>query len=692
MRRDPPLHPPVPEERSRDVVAPHGTRRDEYAWLRDDSRSTPEVLAHLEAENAYTDAVLAPLKPLEDRLFGEIVGRIKQDDSSVPYRRRGFWYYTRYETGREYPLYARRQGSLEAPEEVMLDANALAAGSDFFEIGSISVAPGDRLVAFTEDRVGRRQYTLRFKDLDSGELLPDEIPGLDPGVAWTADGRSVLYAEKDPETLLPCRVRCHRLGAPPGEDRLLYELEDESLYLSVDHTKDDRYLLIVGAGHDATEVRYADAADPALSFTRMLPKEDGHEYYPDHLHGRWILRSNWRAPNFRLVEVPVGQEGDREAWRDLIAHREEAAIEDFSVFERFLAVNERSGGLLRIRLRPWDGSGETWIASDEAAFTTELGANFEVDSDTVRYTYTSLATPFTTYDHHVPSGRRTLLKREPVLGGFDPSDYRSEHLWAEARDGKRVPVSVVYRRDCPLDGTAPLLQYGYGAYGLSMDPEFSSARLSLLDRGFVFAIAHVRGGQELGRRWYDEGKLRNKLNSFTDFIDVTRFLVREGYADPSRVFARGGSAGGLLMGAVVNLAPGDYRGILTHVPFVDVVTTMLDGSLPLTTLEYVEWGDPRERDDYEYMLSYSPYDNVLRQDYPAMLVTTGLWDSQVQYFEPAKWVARLRRMKTDDNPLLLRINMDAGHGGKSGRYRRYREIAEEYAFAIDLAGLAAGEG
>jgi len=692
MRLDPTLRPPVAPQRPHEVVAPHGARHDEYHWLRDDSRSDPAVLAHLAAENAYTDAVLAPLKPLEDRLFAEIIGRIKQDDSSVPYRHRGFWYYTRYETGREYPLYARRAGSLDAPEEPMLDGNALAEGSEFFEVGSIAVAPGERLIAYTEDRVGRRQYTLRFKDLATGALLPDEVGNVDPGVAWTADGRSVLYAEKDPETLLPCRVRRHVLGTPVASDPVVYELEDDSLYLSVDHTKDDRYLLIVGAGHDATEVHYAAAADPALPFTRMLAKEDGHEYYPDHLDGRWILRSNWQAPNFRLVEVPVGQEGDRDAWRDLVPHRDDASIEDFSVFRGFLAINERSGGLLRVRIRPWDGSEETWVAADEPAFTTELGANLEVDSDTVRYTYTSLTTPPTTYDHHVPSGERTLLKREPVLGPFDPADYRSAHLWAEARDGTRVPVSVVHRRDCPLDGRAPLLQYGYGAYGLSMDPEFSAARLSLLDRGFVYAIAHVRGGQELGRRWYDGGKLRNKSNSFTDFVDVTRFLVREGYADPGRVFARGGSAGGLLMGAVANLAADEYRGILTHVPFVDVVTTMLDESLPLTTLEYVEWGDPRERGDYEYMLTYSPYDNVAARAYPPMLVTTGLWDSQVQYFEPAKWVARLRRLKTDDHPLLLRINMDAGHGGKSGRYRRYREIAEEYAFALDLAGWAAEAG
>ena len=681
--------PPVAPQRPHPVKAPHGTRLDEYHWMRDDTRSAPEVISHLQAENAYTDAVLAPVKVLEDRVYEEIVARIKQDDSSVPYRHRGYWYYTRYEPGREYAVYARRCGSLEADEEVMLDGNLLAEDSSFFQVGGMAIAPGERLLAFTEDRVGRRQYTLRVKDLATGELLPDRVDNVDPGMVWTADAGSVLYVEKHPETLLPYRVRRHVLGTPVATDELLYELEDESLYLSLDHTKDDRYLLIVGAGHDASEVHYARSADPQLRFTRMLEKEDGHEYYPEHFEGRWIIRSNWQAPNFRLVEADVGAESNRAAWRDLIAHRDDAAIEDFSVFRGFIAVNERSGGLLRIRIRPWGGAGDSWVESDEPAFTTDLDANMEIDSGVVRYTYTSLTTPVSTYDHDVSTGEKRLLKREPVLGPFDPADYVSEYRWAEARDGVRVPVSIVYHSRFRRDGTAPLLQYGYGAYGLSMDPAFSSALLSLLDRGFVYAIAHVRGGQELGRRWYDGGKLRNKLNSFTDFVDVTRFLVSEHYADPGRVFARGGSAGGLLMGAVANLAPGDYRGIVTHVPFVDVVTTMLDESLPLTTLEYVEWGDPRELDDYEYMLSYSPYDNVRAQDYPAMLVTTGLWDSQVQYFEPAKWVARLRRLKTDDNQLLLRTHMEAGHGGKSGRFRRYREIAEEYAFLLDLAGIRA---
>ncbi len=416
-----------------------------------------------------------------------------------------------------------------------------------------------------------------------------------------------------------------------------------------------------------------------------MPREPDHEYRADHLEGRWIIRSNWRAANFRIAEVPVAEAADRTRWRDLVAHRDDVFIHDFSVFRGFLAVEERSGGLSRIRIVPWQG-GEVHVATGEPACHAELGDNEEIDSETVRYTVTSLRTPSTTCDYEVATGRRTVLKQEPVLGGFDPERYVTEYCWAPARDGERIPVPVVYRRGYARDGTAPLLQVGYGAYGLSSDPVFSSSLLSLLDRGFVFAIAQVRGGQELGRRWYDAGRLLAKHKSFDDFVDVTRFLVAQGYADPQRVFARGGSAGGLLVAAVANRAPAEYRAVVAHVPFVDVVTTMLDEGIPLTTGEYEEWGNPAELEYYEYMLSYSPYDNVRAQDYPAMLVTTGLWDSQVQYFEPAKWVARLRQLKTDDRPLLLRVQMEAGHGGRSGRFQRFRELAEEYAFLLDQAG------
>jgi oligopeptidase B len=419
----------------------------------------------------------------------------------------------------------------------------------------------------------------------------------------------------------------------------------------------------------------------------ILPRERDHEYQADHFDGRWIIRTNWQAPNFRLMEAKVGESLDRAKWRELVAHRTDAFVDGFSVFRGFLAIEERSGGLRKVRIRPWDGSKDFYIASDEPAYVTGLGDNEELDSDKVRYVYTSLTTPASTYDYDVKTDERVLLKQQPVLGGFDAKNYVTEYVWAPARDGEKVPVALVYRKGFRKDGTAPLLQYAYGSYGASTDPAFSLPAISLLDRGFVYAIAQIRGGQELGRRWYDAGRLLNKKNTFNDFVDVTRFLVKEGYADPKRVFARGGSAGGLLMGAVVNLAPQDYKAIVSHVPFVDVVTTMLDDSIPLTTNEYDEWGNPAEKKFYDYMLSYSPYDNVTKQAYPAMLVTTGLWDSQVQYFEPAKWVAKLRRLKTDDNVLLFRVNMEAGHGGKSGRFQAYRERAEEYAFVLDQAGI-----
>jgi oligopeptidase B len=679
--------PPAAAMKPHELKSPHGTRVDEYYWLRDDAREDAGVLAHLAAENAYKDAMLAPLRPLEEKLFAEIVARIKQDDVTVPYLDRDHWYYRRYEPGDEYPVYARKAGSLEAPEQVLLDLEEMARGHDYYDVAEFEVSPDNRLLAYAEDTVGRRQYTLRFKDLETGRTLPDAVANVEAAVAWAADSRSVLYIEKDPQTLLGHRVRKHVLGTDPSTDPLVYEEADESFYVDVGTTKDGRYLYIHSQSTLSSEQRYADAADPALEFHVISPRERDHEYQADHFDGRWIIRTNWQAPNFRLMEAPVGVSCDRSMWRELVAHGDEAFVHDFSVFRDFLAIEERSGGLRRLRIRPWNGGRDFHIASDEPAYRAALGDNEEIGADVVRYTYTSLTTPTTTYDYDVRTGERRLLKQEPVLGGFDASRYVTEYLWAPARDGAEVPVAVVYRKGFRRDGSAPLLQYGYGSYGLSSDPVFGTPQLSLLDRGFVYAIAQVRGGQERGRRWYDAGRLLEKKNSFTDFIDVTRFLVKEGYADPTRVFARGGSAGGLLLGAVVNLAPEDYKAIVAHVPFVDVVTTMLDESLPLTTNEYDEWGNPNEKHFYEYMLAYSPYDNVARQAYPAMLVTTGLWDSQVQYFEPAKWVARLRRLKTDDRPILFRVNMEAGHGGKSGRFQRYREYAEEYAFLLDQAGI-----
>ena len=685
--------PPVAKKVPHVVSSPHGDREDPYYWLRDDSRKNPDLLAWLGAENAYKQAMLAHTEPAQQALYDEIVGRVKQDDASVPERKNGWWYYTRFEEGREYPIIARRKAAADgrydaaAPEQVLLDGNALAEGKGFFQIGNTEVTRDGRILAWVEDTTGRRQWTLRFKDLETGAVLPGEIRNVEASLAWANDGRTILYIEKDPVTLLGYKVRKHVLGTDPANDPLVYEEKDRSFYMGVFKSRSDRYVFIGLQSTVSTEQWVADADDPELAFRVLVPRERDHEYQAEDFGGDWIVRTNWQAKNFRVVRVPMAKIADRKAWRDVVAHRDDALVQDVAVFRDFLAVNERSGGLRQVRTVRWSDGRSALIESGEKPFTAYLGNNPEVDTGTLRYYYTSLTTPGSTYDLDVATGTRTLMKRDPVLGTFDPADYASEFVFAPARDGTRVPVSIVYRKGFARDGTAALYQYGYGSYGASMDPTFSSARLSLLDRGVVYAIAHVRGGQEMGRQWYEDGKLLKKKNSFTDFIDVTDFLVREGYAAKDRVVAMGGSAGGLLMGAVVNLAPERYRAIVAHVPFVDVVTTMLDETIPLTTNEFDEWGNPKDKVYYDYMLSYSPYDNVERKAYPAMLVTTGLWDSQVQYFEPAKWVARLREMKTDDNPLLFRVNMEAGHGGKSGRFQRFRETAEEYAFLLDRLGI-----
>ena len=680
--------PPIAQARPFSVLSPGRVRDDEYYWLRDDTRKDPEMLAYLAAENAFKDAALAHVKPLQETLYGEIIGRIKQDDSSVPYRKSGFWYYTRYESGQEYPIHARRKGSMQMPEQILLNVNDMAKGHDFFQVDAMTVSPDGALLAWAEDSVGRRQYVIRVKNLTSGAVLADRIENAESDIEWAADNKTLLYVEKDPITLLGHRVRKHLLGTDPKADALVWEQTDESFYTGVTKTKDERYLLIGAQSTVSSEYWYADAADPKLQFKLFLPRERDHEYQIENFESRWIVRTNWQARNFRVVEVAHGDEAKRGQWRDLVPHNTDGFVHGFDLFRSFMAVEERAGGLRKIRIRPWQGGGDTFITADEPSYATMLGQNEEIDSDVVRYIYTSLTTPRSTYDYDTGTGRRTLLKREPVLGDFDAARYANEYVWATARDGTRVPVSIVYRNDTQRDGTAPMLQYGYGSYGLTMDPSFSIPLLSLLDRGFVYALAHIRGGQEMGRAWYENGKLLNKINTFTDFIDVTRWLVAHKYADPKRVFARGGSAGGLLLGAIINMAPEDYRGIVSLVPFVDVVTTMLDESIPLTTNEFDEWGNPKEKQYYDYMLSYSPYDQIERRDFPAIYIGTGLWDSQVQYFEPAKYVARLRARKTDSNLLVFRVNLEAGHGGKSGRLQRYEETAEQWAFILDQAGVA----
>jgi oligopeptidase B len=683
------LKPPIAAVRAHTVSSPHGKRSDPYYWLRDDQRTDPEVLAYLTAENAYHAQHLAPVKPLEDKIYAEIVARLKQDDATVPYRKNGYWYYIRFEPGKEHPIFARREGSLAAPEQVMLDANELSVGHEYYQIGELDISPNTEWLAFCEDTVGRRQYALRFKNLRTGQILPIVIGDVEPDVAWANDNRTLLYIEKDPETLLGLRVKKHVLGTDPAADAVAFEQTDKSLYTGVSKSKSDRFIFIHMEGTLSSEWRYAEASDPALSFKVFFPRQRDHEYEIEHLDDRFVIRTNWQARNFRLMWVPIGREASRAEWQDLVPHRDDTYIEDFEVFTRYIALSVRSGGLRKVGIHPLTSTGarEHFIASDEPAYTTFISANPEIDSELLRYTYSSLATPTTVYDYNMRTGEKTLLKRDPVLGDFDPGRYETELLFAPARDGKRIPVSLIHRKTFVRDGRAPLLQYAYGSYGLSTDPGFSSARFSLIDRGFVYAIAHIRGGQEMGRSWYDDGRLLHKKNSFADFIDVTHFLVAAGYAARDKVFAMGGSAGGLLMGAIANISPQDYRGIVAQVPFVDVVTTMLDDTIPLTTNEYDEWGNPADGTSYDYMLSYSPYDNVRAQAYPAMLVTTGLWDSQVQYYEPAKWVAKLRALKTDRNPLLLHVDMEAGHGGKSGRFQRYRETAMEYAFILDRLGL-----
>ena len=669
------------------MPSPNGSRTDDYYWLRDDPRRSKEVLGYLEAENTYTDATLALTQTVQNELYEELIGRIKQNDASVPVLRHGWWYYTRYEPGREYPVYARRWHAMSAPEHVMLDGNALAAGKAFFQIGSRAVSPNGHLLAYAEDDVGRRQYTLRIKNLVTGEMLADTVTNGEPNLVWANDNKTLLYVEKDPVTLLSRIVHKHVVGSDPAQDPLVYEEQDRSYYVRVARSKSDKYLFIALRSTLQSEWRYADVGDPRLEFKVAIPREADHEYQMAHVRGDFIVRTNWNAPNFRLVRAPVKKVADKKTWREVIPARDDTFLQAFEVFNSCVVVNERSGGLMKLHVRSWDGNRDFVIASAELSYTTQLVPTSGIKSTKVRYIYTSLTTPKTTYEYDMISDEKTILKTEPVLGGFDSTNYTTEYLHATAGDGALIPISIAYRRGTKLDGSAPLYQYAYGSYGLSTDPAFQSNWVSLMDRGFVVAIAHVRGGQERGRAWYEQGRLLNKKHTFADFIAVTRHLVRERYAARDKVFAHGGSAGGLLMGAVANLAPQDYRAIIADVPFVDIVTSMLDESLPLTTNEFDEWGNPKKKSYYDYMLSYSPYDNVEPKAYPAMLVTSGLWDSQVPYWEAAKWVAKLRATKTDSNPILFKVNMEAGHGGKSGRFERLRETAVEYQFMLNCLAV-----
>ena len=642
------------------------------------------MINYLKAENEYTELMMAHTKKLQDTLFNEIIGRIKQTDMSVPYLDHGYYYLARYEEGKEHPIYVRKKSHLQAEEEVMLDVNDLARDFEFYHIGERSVSQDNRILAFGEDTLSRRIYTIRFKNLETGEFLPDQIHNTTGSAVWANDSKTVFYTRKD-HALRPFKILRHVLGTDPATDKEIFHESDETFSVSVFRTNTNKYIIIGCFATLSNEYRILHADDPNGDFQIFLPREPKHEHAIAHAGDKFYIRTNWPdAKNFRLMETDEDKTG-KEHWREVIAHRPEALLDDIQEFKDYLVISERVNGLTQLNIRDNLGISH-YLNFGQETYTTYTGINREFDTEIVRIGFTSLTTPITTYDYNMRTRELTLLKQEQVVGDFSAENYTSERIYATARDGVKIPVSLVYRKGFKKDGTQPLLLYGYGSYGYSMDPNFNSARLSLLDRGFAFAIAHIRGGQEMGRQWYEDGKFFKKKNTFTDFIDGAQLLIDENYTSEDHLFAFGGSAGGLLMGAVVNMAPHMFKGVIAAVPFVDVVTTMLDDSIPLTTGEYDEWGNPNDLEYYNYIKSYSPYDNVEPKAYPAILVTTGIHDSQVQYWEPAKWVAKLRDMKTDQNPLLMHINLETGHSGASGRFEQHRETALEYAFFLDLAG------
>jgi oligopeptidase B len=677
------MKPPIAEKIPKELTINGDTRIDNYYWMNE--RGTKRVEDYLNAENAYTKSVLSDVEDLKNKLYDEIVGRIKQTDMSVPYKDNGYYYYTRYEEGKEYPVFCRKKETLEANEEVVLNVNEMAAGHSYYNIPGYSVSPDNKLIAFGVDTVSRRIYTIYFKDLETGEILSEKIENTTGGATWGNDNKTLFYSMKDEQTLRPYMVCRYILGSGKKAE-LVFQEDDETFNAYVYKSRSKKYIIIGSSATMSDEYRILPADDPTGNFTIFQPRERGLEYSIGHFGNKFYVRTNLEAKNFRLMETDEDKTG-KENWKEVIPNRTDVFLEGFLPFKNYLVLEERIKGINSIRIIDQRKGNEHYIAFGEDAYTTWTSMNPEFDTDILRLGYTSLATPNSTYDYNMLTKKLTLLKRQEIIGGYEPLDYQSERLYVTARDGKQVPVSLVYKKGTKLDGTAPLVLYGYGSYGYTIDPYFSSTRLSLLDRGFIFAIAHIRGGQVLGREWYDDGKLLHKMNTFYDFIDCSKYLIDNKYTSSDGLFAMGGSAGGLLMGAVVNLAPELYKGAVAAVPFVDVVTTMLDESIPLTTGEYDEWGNPNDKTFYDYMLSYSPYDNVEAKAYPNMLVTTGYHDSQVQYWEPAKWVAKLRDLKTDHNILLLETNMDAGHSGASGRFERYKETALEYAFIFKIEGI-----
>ncbi len=665
----------------------HGDQRtDNYYWLND--RENPEVIAYLNQENDYYNTMTAHTKAFQKALFDEMKARIKEDDASVPYFYNGYFYITRTEKDKDYPIYSRKKGSLSAKEEILFDCNAMAKGKSYFQLGGMSISPNNKLVSFAIDVVGRRIYTLQIKNLETNKILKDKVENIDGTSVWANDNKTLFYTTKDKVTLRSDKVYKHQLGTDAKKDILVYYEKDATFDVDISKSKSRKYLVIESGSTLTTEFRTLLADNPEGEFKVFQPRVRGVEYSISHYGDSfYVLTNKDKASNFKLMKTPENATSS-DNWKDIIAHREDVLLEDIEIFKDYLVVSERSNGLNKIRIMPWTSSGDYYLPFGSETYTANTTTNVDFDTDILRYSYQSLATPSSVIDFNMKTKTKEVKKEQEVLGGkFDKNNYIEERIWATAADGTKVPMSLVYKKGIKKDGKNPLLLYAYGSYGASMDAYFSSTRLSLLDRGFIFAIAHIRGGEDLGRQWYEDGKLLKKMNTFTDFIDCSKYLIAQKYTSPEHLYAEGGSAGGLLMGVIVNKAPELYRGVIAQVPFVDVVTTMLDDSIPLTTGEYDEWGNPNEKVSYDYMKSYSPYDNVKPQAYPNMYISTGLHDSQVQYWEPAKWVAKLRAVKTDKNVLFLDTNMDAGHGGASGRFEALKELSKEFSFLLDLEGI-----
>tara|TARA_B110001454_G_scaffold38366_1_gene37778 strand:+ start:601 stop:2655 length:2055 start_codon:yes stop_codon:yes gene_type:complete len=657
-------------------------RIDEYYWLKE--RDNPKVIDYLNAENSYRDKYMKDYQSLEKKLFEEIKSRIKEDDSSVPYFENGYFYYTRYETGKQYPIYCRKKENLDANEEILIDANKMSKGHDYFRIGGIDISPNNKIAAYGVDTVSRRLYTIYFKNLETGEVYKDKIPYTTGSVTWTNDNSAIFYDKKDIETLREERVMKHGFGTNIKNDEEIYFEEDETFSVYSYKTKSNKYIVIASQSTLSDEYLIINANDHNKKYKIFQKREKGLEHSITHFNDKWYIITNTdNATNFKLM-VCDDKKTSKEYWKDFIPHRKDVLLEDIDVFKNFFIVIERYNGLKRINIKPWNDSKNHYIDFETETYSLYSSYNPNINTNKLRYNFSSLTTPSSVIEYDMITREKKVLKENEVLGEFNKENYTSKRVWANARDGKKVPISLVYRKDKYIEGSNPLLLYAYGSYGITNNPNFSSVRLSLLDRGFIYAIAHIRGSQYLGREWYDDGKMFNKKNTFTDFIDCGKFLIKAKFADKNKLFAMGGSAGGLLMGAVSNMAPELFKGIVAAVPFVDVITTMLDEDIPLTTSEYDEWGNPNHKDSYDYMLSYSPYDQVEKKDYPAIFITAGYHDSQVQYFEPAKWIARLRDRRTNKEPLLMYCNMEAGHGGASGRFEAYKETAMEYSFLLAL--------